>query len=96
MAVRDEASNIITTTDGGIEASMLLASELRGYIHRPDRYFERNDAAHRFMLDLLMLVQGWQANSFDVMCQRESFALRQPIEDSLLIKGTSTKAFTLK
>ena len=87
VAVRDEASNIITTTDGGIEASMLLASELRGYIHRPDRYFERNDAAHRFMLDLLMLVQGWQANSFDVMCQRESFALRQPIEDSLLIKG---------
>lgn len=91
VAVRDEASNIITTTDGGIEASMLLASELRGYIHRPDRYFERNDAAHRFMLDLLMLVQGWQANSFDVMCQRESFALRQPIEDSLLIKGTLYK-----
>ena len=70
---------------------MLLASELRGYIHRPDRYFERNDAAHRFMLDLLMLVQGWQANSFDVMCQRDSFALRQPIEDSLLIKGTLYK-----
>lgn len=91
VAVRDEASNIITTTDGGIEASMLLASELRGYIHRPDRYFERNDAAHRFMLDLLMLVQGWQANSFDVMCQRDSFALRQPIEDSLLIKGTLYK-----
>lgn len=91
MAVRDEASNIITTTDGGIEASMLLASELRGYIHRPDRYFERNDAAHRFMLDLLMLVQGWQANSFDVMCQRDSFALRQPIEDSLLIKGVLYK-----
>ena len=91
VAVRDEASNIITTTDGGIEASMLLASELRGYIHRPDRYFERNDAAHRYMLDLLMLVQGWQANSFDVMCQRDSFALRQPIEDSLLIKGTLYK-----
>lgn len=91
VAVRDEASNIITTTDGGIEASMLLASELRGYIHRPDRYFERNDAAHRFMLDLLMLVQGWQANSFDVMCQRDSFALRQPIEDSLLIKGALYK-----
>ena len=91
VAVRDEASNIITTTDGGIEASMLLASELRGYIHRPDRYFERNDAAHRFMLDLLMLVQGWQANSFNVMCQRDSFALRQPIEDSLLIKGTLYK-----
>ena len=91
VAVRDEASNLITTTDGGIEASMLLASELRGYIHRPDRYFERNDAAHRYMLDLLMLVQGWQANSFDVMCQRESFTLRQPIEDSLLIKGTLSK-----
>ena len=91
VAVRDEASNLITTTDGGIEANMLLASELRGYIHRPDRYFERNDAAHRYMLDLLMLVQGWQANSFDVMCQRDSFALCQPIEDSLLIKGTVYK-----
>lgn len=91
ISVRDEASNLITSTDAGIEASMLLASELRGYIHRPDRYFERNDAAHRLMLDLLMMVQGWQTNSFNIMCQRDSFVVKQPIEEKLLIDGTVCK-----
>lgn len=91
ISVRDEASNLITTTDGGIEANMLLASELRGYIHRPDRYFERNDAAHNLMLDLLMMVQGWRSNTFEVMCQRDSFIVHQPIEEKLLINGTVCK-----
>ena len=31
--------NILSTRDGGIGGYMLLASELRGYIHRPDLYF---------------------------------------------------------
>lgn len=88
VAVRDEQGNITQTADGGMAANLLLASEVRGYINRPDLYFVRNDAAHRRMLDLLLRVQGWQANTFDVMCGRDTFKLRQPIEDKLIVRGT--------
>ena len=67
VAVRDEQGNITQTADGGMAANLLLASEVRGYINRPDLYFVRNDAAHRRMLDLLLRVQGGQANTFDVV-----------------------------
>lgn len=88
FVARDEASTLLDNADGGISGDLLLASELRGYIHRPDLYFQRDDAAHHRMLDLLMMVQGWCANSFDTMCKKDSFELLQPIEDKLLIKGT--------
>ena len=87
MAVRDGAAGLVQTPDGGLGAHLLLASEVRGYIHRPDLYFERNDAAHRRMLDLLLRVQGWRANRFEVMCGREAFDLRQPIEQKLVVRG---------
>lgn len=87
VAVRDGSSNITETCDGGLEANLLLASELRGYVARPDLYFEKDDAAHRQMLDLLLLVQGWQANRFSVMCGAEPFALQQPIEERPILRG---------
>lgn len=87
IAVRDEKSNFVSTHDGGFNAYLLLSSELRGYIHRPDLYFTVDDAAHRQMIDLLMLVQGWRSNSFEVMCGKDAFDLKQPIEDKLIIRG---------
>lgn len=79
--------NILSTHDGGIGGYMLLASELRGYIHRPDLYFSNDDAEHRRMLDLLMMVQGWTATSWDVMTRKEPFLAFQPIEKKLVVNG---------
>lgn len=91
ISVRDQASNLTDTEDGGIEADLLLASELKGYIHRPDFYFAKNDATHRHLLDLLLMVQGWNASTFEVMCGKDTFQLRQPIEDKLILRGTLYK-----
>lgn len=88
VSVREEEGNLVADSDGGIGADLLLASELRGYIHRPDLYFFKDDAAHRRMLDLLLLVQGWRANDFSTMCSSEAFNLRQPVEDKLILRGT--------
>lgn len=87
VAVRDLNGNITDPNDGGLVADLLLSSELRGYVARPDLYFQKNDAAHRRMLDLLLMVQGWTANTFSVMCGADTFRLRQPIEDRLLLRG---------
>lgn len=88
VAVRDHDSDLTETEDGGIGADLLLSSELRGYIHRPDLYFKSNSPARRYALDLLLMVQGWTANTFEVMCAADTFALRQPIEDKLILRGT--------
>lgn len=88
VSVRDEAGNIVTDDDPGIKASLLLSSELRGYIHNPASYFAKDDAAHRRMLDLLLMVQGWTANTFEVMCNADTFKLKQPIEDQLTLRGS--------
>lgn len=87
VAVRDRSGNITETNDGGIAADLLLASELKGYVSRPDLYFEKNDAAHRRMLDLLLMVQGWEANAFDVMCGVNAFELKQPVEVNPILRG---------
>lgn len=91
LAVRDRSGNMVTDSDPGLQAEMLLASELRGFIAQPQAYFLRNDAAHRRMTDLLMMVQGWTANAFSVMCDADTFRLRQPIEEHLILRGALIK-----
>lgn len=88
VAVRDAEGNIVEDDDRDLSAELLLASELRGYIHRPEQYFSADDAAHRRMTDLLLMVQGWTASSFDIMGGRDSFSVVQPIEEKLIVRGT--------
>ena len=88
VAVRDADALLTHDADAGMASEWLLASEVRGYIAQPALYFARRDARHERMLDLLLLVQGWRANTFDVMCGTDSFKLRQPIEEQLLLRGT--------
>lgn len=88
LAVREEKSEMTGSESGGIGTEMLLSSEVRGYIARPEYYFEADDAEHRRALDLLLMVQGWTANSFATMCGRDSFRLRQPLEEKLTLSGT--------
>lgn len=91
VAIRDEAGNIVQNADAGVSAALLLSSEVRGYVHRPELYFAQNDALHRRRIDLLLMVQGWTANTFDTMCGTDSFRLAQPIEDKLIVRGTLYK-----
>ncbi len=88
LAVREEKSEMTGSETGGIGTEMLLSSEVKGYIARPEYYFEADDAEHRRALDLLLMVQGWTANTFATMCGRDSFRLRQPLEDKLTLSGT--------
>jgi TonB-dependent SusC/RagA subfamily outer membrane receptor len=48
----DNESNIFT--------SLLLTSDLSGYVEKPNHYFLENTAATRLQLDNLMLTQGWR------------------------------------
>ena len=96
LSVRDDAAELIASPRRTIDAEMLLASEVKGYIHQPDYYFEtvENGAErHRRMraLDELLMVQGWCATDFSTMCDTTRFSMNYPIEDGLVLNGTMYK-----
>ena len=86
LAVTDAATEVAPPSHG-IAVNMLLASELKGYIHNPDYYFESDDDAHRQALDLLMMVQGWRRYRWQEMSGVEPFVLKQPCEEGLTLIG---------
>lgn len=93
LSVRDAATE--TGPDPcGLRADMLLSSELKGYIHNPDYYFESDDTTHRQALDLLMMVQGWRRYKWQEMSGVEPLQVQHPCELGLTLIGnlTTTRA----
>ncbi len=82
-----DAQTMTNGAQGSIKTWMLLSSEVRGYIHNVDYYFEADDEAHRKSADLLMLTQGWRRYDWNYMAGNEPFKYEQPIEDKFYIYG---------
>ena len=66
-------------------SSLLLNSDLKGAIERPNSYFEMEDIKARFYLDNLMMTQGWRR--FVLMDFKKQDTLRCEIEKDLMLSG---------
>lgn len=86
LSVRDHQDLGTAYTDN-IYTNMLLSSELKGYIHNPEFYFESNDSEHTRALDLLMMTQGWTRYNWSQMTRIEPFHIKHYVEDGLVIDG---------
>ena len=86
VAVRD-SKNLGAAHADNVLTNMLLSSELKGYIHNPEYYFEASDVAHAQALNLLMMVQGWTRYNFRQMARIEPFLIHHFVEDGLVIDG---------
>ena len=86
IAVRDN-QDLGTAYGDNLLTNMLLSSELKGYIHNPEYYFESNDTEHARALDLLMLTQGWTRYNWSQMARVEPFFIKHYVEDGLVIDG---------
>jgi hypothetical protein len=82
-----DAQTMTNGSRGNMQTWMLLSSEVRGYIHNVDYYFEADDAEHRRSADLLMLTQGWRRYDWEVMTGQKGLEKVQPIEDKFYIFG---------
>ena len=82
-----DAHTMTNGKQGNMKTWMLLSSEVRGYIHNVDYYFEADDEEHRRNADLLMLTQGWRRYDWRLMSERYTFRKAQPIEDQFYIYG---------
>ena len=77
--------------DGNLMTSMLLSSELRGFVARPAHYFEADDDLHRRHLDLLMMVQGWRKYKWQELADT-THAMRYQPETTMTVEGAVYKA----
>lgn len=85
LAVHDGLTEL-AGRDNTLPVTLLLTSDLKGYVHNPAFYFEKDDHMHRAALDNLMMVQGWTRYSWPEM-SRLKFTQKQPLEDTLMVLG---------
>ena len=87
LSVRDGSTEIGTPYTDNLQTYLLLTSDLKGYIHRPDYYFEADDSVHRTALDLLMMTQGWRRYAWKQLAGVEKIETPHFIEEGLTLHG---------
>ena len=86
LSVRDSRSQSNAFADD-LRTSMLLSSDLKGFIEHPSWYFDSDDSERDLALDLLCLVQGWERYDWDIMTGQLYFSERHRLEESLTLNG---------
>lgn len=79
----DNESNILT--------SLLLTSDLAGYVEKPNHYFLNEDVKTRGQLDNLLLTQGWRRFAWKNIINDVAPNITYKPENSITISGTVTK-----
>jgi hypothetical protein len=85
VSIKDGQNDI--KPDQDIQSNLLLMSEIKGYVHHPDYYFESNDPIHQQALDLLLMVQGWHRYSWAWVDGNKPFELKHQLEKGIEING---------
>ena len=98
-----QASCAISVTDDGevtqdttrnILTTLLLHSDLKGYIENPAHYFQTNNKKAQLNLDILMMTQGWRRYDIETLLQKPVSPPAYPLEVGPEISGT-VKGFLL-
>ena len=71
-----------------ILSSLLLSSDIKGYIEKPNYYFRDTSAAKRANLDVLMLTQGFRKFNYDNILMDKYPAVSFLAEQGIKISGT--------
>ncbi|RZM29640.1 MAG: TonB-dependent receptor [Pedobacter sp.] len=78
----DRESNILT--------SLLLTSDLKGYVEKPNHYFLKNDVETAKELDNLLLTQGWSRYSWKKIIEDNFKQPKYAAQKSFKVSGTIT------
>lgn len=89
LAVRDGKNEVKSYNT--MLTDLLLMSEIKGYVHRPDYYFESDDIEHRMALDHLLMVQGWRRYDWKTLAGVEPFELKYLPEKGIEVHGRVAK-----
>lgn len=86
LSVRDSRTSGNMTSDD-LRTSLLLSSDLKGFVANPEWYFESDDELHSEALDLLTMVQGWERYEWRTMSGIDKFQEKHRTEQGLTLNG---------
>lgn len=75
-----------------IASSLLVTSDLKGYIHNPGYYFKDKNSFTLHCLDLLLMTQGWRRFDWNKIQRNEFSALKYPVESAISFRGSVFKS----
>jgi hypothetical protein len=75
-----------------ILSSLLLTSDLKGYVHNPAHYFNKENPKRHAELDLVMMTNGWRRFNWKPVLAATDITLKYPVETTLRIAGKTTKS----
>jgi len=88
--VNTNKTKIDSTYRSSIYTSLLLCSEINGFIENPNYYFTDNEEVKKIDLDNLMLIQGWRKLDWSMLDDTLNKP-KYPIEKNIAISGTVKK-----
>jgi hypothetical protein len=71
--------------------SLLLTSDIKGYVHNAAYYFKDKSEERAKHLDLLLLTQGWRNFNWTEIASRQYPLIQYLIESDITIRGKMTK-----
>lgn len=96
IAVTDDA-DLLPDSLNSVLSSLLLASDLKGYIEEPHWYFNKTDRKRLEALDMLMLTQGWRRYDLQKVIKEKDYALPYyKQEECMNLKGKIISAVLRK
>ncbi len=89
VAITDINANAPLEGEDNIYSHLLMAGDLKGYIHNPGYYFNSFADSTVQQLDLVMLTHGWRRFKWDDLVQGKRPVIRFPLEDYITLTGTA-------
>ncbi|NSL87767.1 hypothetical protein ECE50_013040 [Chitinophaga sp. Mgbs1] len=90
VAVTDADAVPVDKNAANIVSTLLLTSDIKGYVYNPNWYFRNTEPATLQALDLVMLTNGWRRFSWEKLVNNEFPEIKFPYEQGLSMKGLAT------
>ncbi len=87
VAVTDADMVPMDSLSENIYSSLLLSSELKGYIYNPSYYFQNTDDRTKGALDLIMLTNGWRHFKWEDSLNEKKPDLKYKVEKEQDLEG---------
>lgn len=92
VAVTDASFDTTIKVSDNIVSSLLLSSDIKGYIHNPAYYFKDKAPTTLQHLDLLMMTQGWRRFEWKNLLAGTPMPISYPVESSITMRGLVKKS----
>jgi hypothetical protein len=96
IAVTDNEVVKLDSLGGNIVSTLLLTSDLKGYVEEPNYYFHNPNDDSDTHLDILMLTQGWKRFNIEALLNKDLVKPKFYLELGQTISGKFTRGLIRK